>query len=66
MLTTAIVIIAGLFIVVLCLLGLKSNMRIRMDRETSRPDGADREQMEALRKIDNDIQKGRNGGFYGP
>jgi hypothetical protein len=65
MLTTAILIIAGLFIVVLCVLGLKSNLRIRMDRMTGGFNGPDREQVEALRKIASDIQKGRDGGFYG-
>jgi hypothetical protein len=65
MLTTAILIIAGLFIVVLCVLLLKSDLDIRLNRMTAGPDGPDREQVEALRKIANDIRKGKDGGIYG-
>ena len=66
MLGTALQIGGGLLIAGLCILGLKSSLRRRLDRATGAPDGADRERAEALRQIARDMDKGNAAGrgFY--
>jgi hypothetical protein len=48
------------------LLGLRFNLRTRLDRETGSTDASDRERAEALRQISRDIEKGRSAshGWY--
>jgi hypothetical protein len=44
------------------ILGLGSNLRVRLDRETRSTDAPDRERAEALHQISRDIERGRSAG----
>lgn len=44
------------------LVGLRFNLRTRLDRDTGSTGTADRERAEALRQISRDIEKGRGAG----
>jgi hypothetical protein len=48
------------------LVGLRFNLRSRLDRETRSTDASAQERAEALRGISRDIEKGRSAGhgFY--
>jgi hypothetical protein len=74
MLSTALLIVAGLLLLRVCTSGLSSSRQRRVDRTTSPPDEAARERAEALRqraealqRISPEIDKGKDagGGFYG-
>ncbi|MGZ6859391.1 MAG: hypothetical protein ACXVFX_20005 [Blastococcus sp.] len=66
MLSTALLIGAGLVIGGACVVGLRSGLQQLLNRATGRPDEADRERAEALRQISRDMDKGRGAGrgFY--
>jgi hypothetical protein len=42
--------------------GLRFNLRTRLDRETRSTDASARERAEALRQVSRDIEKGRSAG----
>jgi hypothetical protein len=73
MVSTALLIVAGLLLVGVCTLGVISSRQRRADRTTSAPDGAARERAEALRQraealrqMSPEIDKGKDaGGFWG-
>jgi hypothetical protein len=48
------------------LVGLRFNLRTRLDRETRSSDASAQERAEALRQVSRDIEKGRSagGGVY--
>jgi hypothetical protein len=66
MLATALLVAAGALIAGGSVLGLRADLRRRLDRSGSAPDGADRERAEALRQISREIDRGRQAGkgFY--
>jgi hypothetical protein len=49
-------------IVLLSLVGLRFNLRTRLDREAGSTDASDQERAEALRQVSRDIEKGRSAG----
>jgi hypothetical protein len=57
---------AGVLILGVTIVGRRSDLRRRLDRATSAPDGDERERAEALRQISREIEKGRAArrGFY--
>jgi hypothetical protein len=54
--------IALLSLAVSSFVGLRLNLRTRLDRETRSTDASARERAEALRQISGDIEKGRSAG----
>jgi hypothetical protein len=55
-------VIALLAIGVSSFVGLRVNLRARLDRETRSTDASTRERAEALRQVSRDIEKGRSAG----
>jgi hypothetical protein len=66
MLRDALIVGAGALILGVSIVGLRLDLRRRLDRATSAPDGAERERAEALRQISREIEKGKAAGhgFY--
>ena len=49
-------------IALVSLVGLRFNLRTRLDRGTRSTDAFDQERAEALRQVSRDIEKGRSAG----